>query len=507
MRFVGDLGALLRVGPFRRLFAVRVTSQCADGIFQVALASYILFSPERQPDAGAIAAALAAVLLPFSVLGPFTGVFLDRWSRRQVLFACNVVRVIPVLTVAATIAADRNGPLLYVLVVTVFSINRFFLAGLSAALPHVVERNKLVLANAVTPTSGTIAFIVGLGLGAGVRQITPSGHLDVDVAIVVVAGATYLLAALLTIRVPRDQLGPDERTVEVPLRHALSGVLHGLTAGLRHLRQRPTAGSALVAIAAHRFFYGLSTVATILLYRNYFHDSTETSAGLAGLSVAVLVSGLGFLTAAILTPLATERMSPQLWTVALLAVAAVAEAFPGGLYTESSLLVAAFLLGISAQGIKICVDTLVQTFIDDAYRGRVFSLYDVGFNVVFVAAAAVGAVIIPPNGKSYIVLIFIAAGYAVTAFLYWRAQRRADEARQPGGSLVDHQASSSSRALSSPRGPSSIRRSSRNRYASPTAGPGGMSKVAMICWPSRSGRIAASSSCAARRVMRFSRSS
>src|SRR4028119_1855851 len=89
-------------------------------------------------------------------------------------------------------AAARDAPLLYVLVVTAFSINRFFLAGLSAALPHVVERNKLVLANAVTPTSGTIAFIVGLGLGAGVRQVLPSGYLDVDVAVVVVAGATYL---------------------------------------------------------------------------------------------------------------------------------------------------------------------------------------------------------------------------------------------------------------------------------------------------------------------------
>ena len=40
---------LLRGTWFRRLFAVRITSQLTDGVFQVALASYVVFSPERAP--------------------------------------------------------------------------------------------------------------------------------------------------------------------------------------------------------------------------------------------------------------------------------------------------------------------------------------------------------------------------------------------------------------------------------------------------------------------------
>ena len=59
MRFGAALRHLLRRQRFRQLFAVRVTSQFSDGVFQVALASYVLFSPERQPDAASIAAALA----------------------------------------------------------------------------------------------------------------------------------------------------------------------------------------------------------------------------------------------------------------------------------------------------------------------------------------------------------------------------------------------------------------------------------------------------------------
>ena len=77
LRAARQLMHLLRGQWFRRLFAVRVASQFSDGVFQVALASYVIFSPQQQPSPTAIAAALATVLLPFSVLGPFAGVDLD----------------------------------------------------------------------------------------------------------------------------------------------------------------------------------------------------------------------------------------------------------------------------------------------------------------------------------------------------------------------------------------------------------------------------------------------
>ncbi len=421
MRVLDELRRLLADARFRRLLAVRVTSQCADGIFQVALTSYVLFSPERQPDARSIAVALATLLLPFSLLGPFTGVFLDRWSRRQVLLWCNLVRVVPVLGVAVAIASEREETPLLALALIAFSINRFFLAALSAALPHVVAPGELVLANSLTPTAGTMAFLGGLVLGTGTRAALPSAN--AEVWIVGLAAITYLTAASLTVRVPRDQLGPDSAPERMPMIAALGTVATSLQAGLVHLRERRVAGHALAAIAAHRFCYGLSTVATILLYRSYFHDATETGAGLAGLSLVVAVSGMGFLTAAVVTPIAAGRMGARAWIVVLLVMAAVVETFPGSLYTEPGVVVAAFFLGISAQGVKICVDTLVQTAVDDDFRGRVFALYDVIFNMVFVAAAAVGALIIPPSGKSYAVLALIAVGYAVTGLLYARAER------------------------------------------------------------------------------------
>jgi predicted MFS family arabinose efflux permease len=165
-------------------------------------------------------------------------------------------------------------------------------------------------------------------------------------------------------------------------------------------------------------------VSLILLYRNYFHQPDEVDAAFNELSVAVLVSGIGFVAAAILTPVVTERITRRAWVLGLLATAAFTQVVPGALYTEPALLVAAFFLGLASQGIKIVVDTLVQTHVDDVFRGRVFSLYDVIFNVAFVAAAAVGALVLPDTGKSYVVLGAIAVGYALTALWYARVSVR-----------------------------------------------------------------------------------
>lgn len=424
---LGQLLHLLGGSGFRRLFAVRVTSQFSDGVFQVALASYVVFAPERAPSAWGIAAALAVVLLPFSVLGPFVGVLLDRWSRRQVLVWANLVRVPMLLALAACFVAGVDGPGLFVLILACLSVNRFLLAGLSAALPHVVDADELVWANAVTPTSGTGAFVLGAAAGAAVRpvgEVVLPGVGDAgDVVAVLVATLGYVAAALVAAGFARSALGPDFDPARPAVRAAVRNVVDGLVAGLRHLGARRDAAYALATIGAHRFCYGLTTVGLILLYREHFHPG-DTDAALAGLATTVVVAGAGFVTAAVITPMVTPRLGRHRWVLLLLVLAAVVQVFPSALYTQPAVLVAAYLLGVVSQGVKICVDTLVQSGVDDAFRGRVFALYDVIFNAAFVAAAAAAALVLPADGRSVPVLVACALGYLATAVAFARLTRR-----------------------------------------------------------------------------------
>ena len=108
----------------------------------------------------------------------------------------------------------------------------------------------------------------------------------------------------------------------------------------------------------------------------------------------------------------------------LFALAALTELVFGLPYKIQTILPAALLLGIVAQGSKISVDTLVQEQVEDDFRGRVFSFYDTLFNVTFVAAAVFAAFLLPASGKSYAMLAVVSAGYALTAIAYGLAVRR-----------------------------------------------------------------------------------
>jgi MFS family permease len=429
-----EVWGVVRQPDFGRLYATRLSAQAADGVFQVALASFVLFSPEKQATAGRTAAAFATLLLPYSVVGPFAGVFIDRWRRRTILVRANAVRAALAVGVALLMAAGVENPLFYVATLAVLSVNRFFLSSLSASLPHVVEPGHLVTANAVSTTSGTVMAVVGGGLGFGVKKLVGDGD-GAAAAVVVTAAAMYLASAWLARRMDPDLLGPDADDAErASTSEAMRAVLGGIAAGARHVWRRRTPAYALAAISAHRFFYGLSTVATLLLYRNYFHDDGVFRAGLGGLGQVLAASAVGVLLAAVLTPAATRRIGKDAWIVGLLAAACVVELALGFPYTQPTFLAAALLLGLVAQGTKICVDTIVQEEVADAYRGRVFAFYDILFNVTFVSAAVLAALMLPDTGKSYGVLSVIAIGYGVTALGYVAVTRRPSRPTTPAAS-------------------------------------------------------------------------
>ncbi|MEE2043411.1 MFS transporter, partial [Nocardiopsis tropica] len=167
MSFFGDLRAVLRGPRFRRLFGTRLVSQFSDGIYQAGLAGFVFFNPEQHTSAGAVAAAFAVLLLPFSVVAPFAGVLIDRWPRRQVLLLSSLAKA-ALAAVSALLVSGGEGPAFFVAALLVLSVNRFFLSGLSAGLPYVVPREKLMMANAVTPTCGTAASSLGTGAGLAV---------------------------------------------------------------------------------------------------------------------------------------------------------------------------------------------------------------------------------------------------------------------------------------------------------------------------------------------------
>lgn len=420
MAVVRDLRVLLRFRDFRHLLAVRLLSQGADGVYQIGLATYVVFSPEKQTSPGAIASAMAVLLLPYSLVGPFAGVLLDRWRRRQVFLYGNLLRASMATATAALMIASVPDWLFYVSALCVTAVNRFILAGLSAALPRVVDADRLVIANSLSPTAGTLAATAGGGLAFVVRLVVA----DSDAAVVLLGAVLYLCGALASLRMAVGLLGPDRGAVPPRLGTALAGTARDLAAGVRHLAAPPRreAAWALAAMTLMRFCYGALLVMLLMLCR--YALSSGTDEGLALLGIALGVSGAGFFAAAVITPWAAGRLGPGRWMVVCAAIAAVLEPALGLPFATAPLLVAAFVLGLTTQGSKIATDTIVQSSVEDAYRGRIFSVYDVLFNIAFVGAAGVAALMLPPDGRSVPLVLTVAVVYAAVAGAMARFERR-----------------------------------------------------------------------------------
>lgn len=430
----GNLRAVLGRRAFRRLLGVRTVSQFGDGLFQAALAGGLLFNPEKGSSALAVAIGFAVLLVPYSVVGPFVGVFLDRWSRRTVVYAANLIRAGLVLPMAALTWYGLDTSLPYAFgALLIIGLNRFVLAGLSASQPHVVPEEDLVTANAMATTLGTVCYSLGLGV-AGWALNTVLHKTFHAYAVLSVAGALgYAASALLAyVSFAGPELGPDEEhRPSHGIGAAVVVVARGMVAGVRHLGARPVAAYPMVAQALFRYLYGVLALSTLLLYRRYFFPASASHA-LAGLAQVVVAGGLGSLLAAFLTPPVTARIGGHRWIAVLIGTVGLMVFALGLPFRPMLLVVATFFMGLAAQGTKIVVDTTIQQECADDFRGRVFSINDTSYNLCFVLGLFTAAMVLPETGHSVPALLFVSAGFlALTGWYGVAAGRAVDRAHHP----------------------------------------------------------------------------
>jgi MFS family permease len=417
-----DLRALAVRGPFRRLIAVQALSQLADGLYQIALASVLIFSVDAAQTPAQVTKILAVTYLPFSLVGPFTGPFIDRFSRRSILVGAKVLMA--ALTLIMIPAGSWPEGVLLLLVVANVSINRFFHSTKSAVLPSLVPPDRYLVANSVSTTTGMIFALGGAVIGGPlVDAISP--------VVGLVAGAACMAASAAiaaTLRLPFGE------------KRGLGGIASELRENLRDVAEgfRVLQGSAqatygVVAIWSMRALLGLVLLAALVLLR------AEFDIGAAGFSqiFAALAVG-GFTGAVIVTPIA-RRLGYRGVAPAAMTVGAVAALIGAPIPSMVALLPAMFVEGIAMSVTKISSDTLVQRGVPDRFRGRAFTVYDLGYNGAFVLAGLIPTALRPFLGDLGIILLTAGLGLLVAGLLLWWRRRIPEpvEVRSYAGSRGD----------------------------------------------------------------------
>ncbi len=403
----------------RPLLRTRWTGQFTDGIFQSALASFILFSPERQANALSAAVAFAVVLLPYSIVGPMVGTLLDRFSRQRAVLFSNLSRAITLIFIALLIFQGRTGLELTIFVLIAFGVNRLILAGLSAGLPLVAPRSSLIAANALAVTGGSVWVVLGGGMGLLIRRITDSvtSADHADAYLIIAASCGYLIAATFASMMKKSEIGPLPHQVRKG--SLLEGFIE-VREGFAFLARHQDAARGIFATAIHRGGITALTLTAMLLERNTFNDPNDAEAGLAGLSVALSFAAIGFTIGALIAPLGVRWTGRHRW----MRLSMFAAAFGAMILTidrnQILLCAAAFTTGLFGQSVKVTNDALVQSKISDEFRGRVFAVYDVVVNGSIVSCSIIAALLLPQSGDTWLVPTLVALSYLLVALITLR---------------------------------------------------------------------------------------
>jgi MFS family permease len=394
---------------FRVLLAARLTSQIAEGAFLAAVFNTVVFLPESQSTVWGFALATALTLLPFSLLEPFAGVFVDRWPRRPILVILSLVRA-----AAAPLSLPGLGAVVYAGTLFVFSANRLFQATASAVIPRVLEAagedaseseqapgdTLLFTANTIASIAGTVALFGGMAVGGVVAAA--AGTWAVIALSMVLWVATSVVGARLSSALPPQKAAGA-------LRGELAAVIADLADGFRRIGRTPAALAPVLTVAVGQFLQ-VMVIATVLVV-----IKEDLGGGLVSFSGLVAAGGigvfLGFLTAGALRSLMPNRLligaAFVLAAVALLPAIVTVDAL------ALALTVGAAALGVSYGWTRVPADTLAQGAVPDRFRGRVFTAIDLGFNTARVLGALAAVVVVPLLGPRTTVAV------VAVLFLLW----------------------------------------------------------------------------------------
>ncbi|MGE5571732.1 MAG: MFS transporter [Bacteroidota bacterium] len=361
-------GAVLRDARFLRLWVGQSISNFGDALTRMAL---LILVAQKTGSAASISAIAAVQLVPMIAFGPFIGVLVDRWNRKAVMIAADVVRGLLVLGIV--FAPDLAT--VYGLAFLSATASLFFMPARTAVVPEIVGKENFISATALGQVTYQIVTLVGPAAGGAI-----TGLFGVRSAFLVDA-ATFFVSAVLTLSVkcpPIPVAGKRLTTAEF-LRSFRQGI--GFLAGSRVLRY------LVVVFAISVSALGFVTV----LGPDYYLNILKMKAEMFG--VLRSIEGAGMLVGAALLGQWAARLGRGRVILGGLALVGVwSAAFivrPGFAF----LVPWAVLSGLGTSAINVPLSAVFVERTDVEMRGRVFSVTNSLLNVSSLAGLGFGGAV------------------------------------------------------------------------------------------------------------------
>ncbi|MGH9360968.1 MAG: MFS transporter [Thermoanaerobaculia bacterium] len=384
---------------FLRLWSAQVVSQVGDWLAVVAIFSRVAFAAGGTPSE--VSGILVAFLLPFALLGPLPGVLVDRWHPRSAMVASDLARAVLVVLLAFATSLAWT----YVLVFLLSVVSAFFLPAQTVAVPLLVRREQLLVANSINTQTLHLTKVIGPALGGLLV-----GAVGETACFLIDAGSFVASAVVLSgLRLRRQEAGAQGTA---------PSVLRDLVEGVRFASRRASLVFVMVTMGA--------TVLTLGAFNSllavYVRELLAGGARAFGLLVSAL--GAGTIAGALLVGKCAQRVPrAPLAALGILALGAGLFGFTAAAHL-AVVLGWSTLLGLFAGAVFVPTQTLVQEDTPSGLLGRVSSTLASTATLSQLAGIA-GAGLVAEALGLRAVFRLVAAGLVaigLSAFFYARAR-------------------------------------------------------------------------------------
>lgn len=344
-----SFGQVLRNRQFFVLWVAQLISNFGDWLALLALFSLVAFRWQGTPYE--VSGIFIAFALPWALLGPVAGVFVDRWDLKRTMIASDLVRAALVLLLAT--ATDVYQ--VYAVAFALGAVSAFFIPAQNTLFPLLVRREELLVANSINAQTLQLNKIVGpaaAGLLVAAAGEKVCFYLD-SASFVVSAG----ILLLITARRP-----PAEARAG-----GVAAVLAELRQGLSFLARQPAVRFVVLAMVAALVAVGaFDALASI-----YVRDVLAAESRVFGFIVSLI--GVGSIVGSLVIGRFGQRWSRVLLVLLGIGAIGAGVALLAVTNTTAVALLISLFLGFGASGALVPAQTLIQEETPQALLGRVSS--------------------------------------------------------------------------------------------------------------------------------------
>lgn len=371
---MNDLRELLRIRDFRYFWTAQVLSDFGDNLTFLTL---MILIQRLTGSTVALAGLMVAITVPALVFGALSGVLVDRVDRKKAMLVSDIIRGVVVLCFLFVRSPDML-PMIYLIAFVQASVGTVDNPARSAFLPALVGEERLLAANSVSQTSRIIFNLLGTA-AAGIF----AASFDTLGPAFVVDSMTFFASFLLVTRIRTS--GKPEKSVESKV---WAEMKEGFAVMSSSRPLRAVIGSLSVTM--------LGLGAVNVLFVPFLIEDLAVSEAFLGVVEASQVVGL-VVSGAVVAVLAARLRPANLVSLGLMCVGG----FVALISTTDAVWQVMILLvfvGLSVGPVQAGANTLSQTLVEDAMRGRVSGAVNTllsaanvtSMGLAGVAAAAVG---------------------------------------------------------------------------------------------------------------------